>query len=139
MKTILVIDDSEDFRHTICDILLDNDFDVWDAACPDDAFGIIRREKIDLIICDIHMPFTLSEERRSFECSHRVGIRTIEELGWLFPQMPIIAVTSAMPLDLERIRRAIGKVPTLSKPFTSHELLAVIEHSFDPLPGEIIQ
>jgi len=139
MKTILVIEDCEDLRETITAMLLDNDYDVWDVASAQAAFEVLKQEKVDLILSDIHLPFTIGPEQDEFEFSNRVGIKTIEELAWVYPEMPIVAMTSAAPIDLVQIRKALEGVPTLSKPFSSLELLAVIENTFEPIAGEVIQ
>jgi CheY-like chemotaxis protein len=140
MLTVLVIDDNEEFRQLLCTILLDNEFDVRDVDCPEGAFNLLRTEKVDLIICDIHMPFTTGPSQKDFEQSNRVGVRTIEELRWVFPEMPIIAVTAAMPLDLAKIKREVDGVPTLSKPFSPEQLLVTIEHlTSSPIGNKVLQ
>lgn len=129
MKTVLVIDDNQEFRETICSILLDADFDVYDVSCPDDAFTLLKEERVDIIICDLHMPFTTGPQQDEFETSYRVGIRTIQELAWVFPNLPIIAVTAAMPIDIPRLRAKLDGVPCLAKPCKSYEILAAVAAS----------
>lgn len=126
MKTILVIDDNDEFREAIVTILLDAELDVYDVNCPDDAFKILREEPVDLILCDLHMPFTTGPKRNEFETSYRVGVRTIEELAWVFPELPIVAITAAMPIDIPRLKAQLEGVPFLSKPCRPDEVLAAV-------------
>jgi len=101
MKSVLVIDDNDDFRFLACNFLLDSGFDVWDAPCPTDAFTTLNRETFDLIICDLQMPFTLGKEQGEYPFSAEVGVRTIQELTCVYPFTPIIAV-SALPVSVLR-------------------------------------
>ncbi|MCB0310346.1 MAG: response regulator [Bdellovibrionales bacterium] len=130
MKSILVIDDDHDFRETICDFLLDANFDVWDADCPDQAFKILERERQDLIICDLNMPFTRGKNFFDYPYSFEVGKRTIRELGWVYPRTPIIAMSAAMPHDLDKMRKELGGITTLPKPCDLGALLEAIMGSF---------
>jgi CheY-like chemotaxis protein len=129
MKSVLIIDDSDEFRSTLSFILLDHDYDVWEATCPDEAYKLLKEEQFDLILCDVHMPFTFNEHFHEYPYSFEVGIKTIQELGWVFPDKPIIAMSAAAPSDLERIKKELGDLPLLSKPFPPQELLAVVEES----------
>ncbi len=138
MQSVLIIDDSDEFRSTISMILLDHDYDVWEATCPDEAYALLKEETFDLIICDLHMPFTFGEHFHEYPYSFEVGIKTIQELGSIFPDKPIIAMSAAAPWDLARIKKALGDLPFLSKPFPAEELLSTIEGSLAAQPGVVI-
>jgi len=131
MKSILIIDDCSDYRSTISDILLDANYDVWEAESPDCAFKILKREEMDLIICDLHMPFTVDQRFAEFEFSYRVGLETIKELTWVYPYKPIIAISAAPPSELRRMSLEIGTVPALNKPFPPGELLSLVQCSLE--------
>lgn len=127
MKSILIIDDNDDFRSLICDILLDAEYDVWDAPCPDQAFAVLGRETFDVIVCDLQMPFTLGKDFDKYPFSFEVGMRTIRELAGVFPFTPIIAVSALPRLVLHQLQNEIQTVPILPKPFQAKELLDLIE------------
>ncbi len=138
MKSILVIDDCPEYRSIISTILLDAEYDVWEASSPDEAFAILRVENMDMIICDLHMPFTSDERFQEYEVSYRVGINTIKELSGVFPFKPIIAISAAPPSELRAMTCDLGLVPALNKPFQAEELLLVVARSFaDPL-GDVV-
>lgn len=130
VRTVLIIDDNADFRQTISDILVDQEFDIWEASCPEDAFKILTKEKVDLILCDLNMPFTNDERAKEFIRGNRVGIDTMRELGWVFPDTPIICLSAATPQEVEEAARHLGDLPVLPKPIAPKELLAHIEKSF---------
>ncbi len=128
-RSILVIDDNDDFREIIECILLDAEYCVRAVRCPDEAYQVLHEESFDLIICDLNMPFTLGEHRDEYPFSFEVGVKTIQELGWVFPTRPIIAVSAAAPSDIEKLRVDLGDLPVLSKPCAPSELLALVEQS----------
>ena len=128
-RSILVIDDNDDFREVIECILLDAEYCVRAVRCPDEAYQVLKEETFDLIICDLNMPFTLGEHRDQYPFSFEVGVKTILELGWVFPTSPIIAVSAAAPSDIDRLRLDLGDLPVLSKTCAPKELLALVEQS----------
>lgn len=128
-QSILVIDDCDNFRMIICDMLLDAGYIVEEASCPHDAFDKIRREKFDLILCDLHMPFINGEQNRDYQTSYQVGIMTIRELQGLFPATPVIALTATDQSDLERIKSALRGITAFTKPGSRSELFKIVQHA----------
>jgi len=55
-KTILVVDDKEDIRNTVKEVLEKNNFNVLLAVNGEDGIKKLKQSKIDLIILDIMMP-----------------------------------------------------------------------------------
>ncbi len=130
-QTILVIDDSPDFRETVIDILVDNGFDIYEASCPKEGFDILFREKVDLILCDLNMPFTVEEDHSEFAVGNKVGVHTIKELGFAFPDMPIICISAEDSIVLANAARELGDVPLLRKPVSYKVLLDEINKAFN--------
>ena len=134
-KSILIIDDCENFRMVVSNILLDAGYIVQAASCPYDAFDLIRKENFDIILCDLHMPFTYGEDAQEFQTSYQVGIMTIKELQGLFPDIPVIALSATDPDDLGRIKSALQGISAFSKPHNKQGLLAILnqiqEYSID--------
>jgi len=126
MKSILIIDDDREYREMIGTLLLELDFHVEETRCPDEAFPLLRQDKYDLIICDLHMPFTLGPKHFEYPYSYEVGTKTIIEINWACPETPIMAITATMPWDLPKIMQSIPHIPALSKPFGPDELLAMV-------------
>ncbi len=127
VQSILIIDDCENFRLVASSILLDAGYVVLDAACPDDAFKLLMKEKFDLILCDLHMPFTIGEDQDDFQTSYQVGIMTIRELQGLFPKIPVLALTATDPSDLTRIKSALKGIRAFTKPTSKEEIFAILE------------
>lgn len=130
MKNVLVIDDNLEFREAICESLSDS-YEVFEAACPHDAFEILQKDNMDVIVCDLHMPFITGERSQEFLQSFEVGIKTIAELRWVYPELPIIAVSAAPYSALVKITKEISSIPILTKPFALRTLRAVLSEALD--------
>lgn len=125
--TVLLIDDHSELRDFLAEVLGQEGFDVITARCPDDAFRELRKEDYpDIIVSDLEMPFTFGNRFFDFDYSHEVGLRTIEELQWVFPDTPIVAIT-ALPDDIvEQVVKRLPTIPVLRKPFPQSDLVEVI-------------
>lgn len=122
MKRILFIDDNEPFRVSFSRILERQGFAVTQAE--DGLMGLkkFREESPDLVICDLIMP-------------NVEGMETIQELLRLKPAVRIIAISGGgrvNPLDYLKIAQMMGAVEKLAKPFSSDELISVIERLIGP-------
>ena len=127
MKSILLIDDSSDYRETTSWILGDAGYEVWEAECPAEAFPILEKEGFDLILCDLHMPFAGGADREEFKISCEVGLKTVKELAWVYPQMPIAILSSASWQDLQRLSARLDPVPAFSKPRHWRDMVELVE------------
>ena len=115
MTKILVIEDQEDIREIICEILMAEDFEVIDAGDGDIGVKLARTEIPDLIICDIMMP-------------KLDGYGVLKELrkNPHTDTIPFIFLTAkASKFDL-RQGMQLGADDYLSKPFSREELLGAI-------------
>jgi two-component system response regulator MprA len=57
---ILVVDDDEDVRDTIREVLLGSGFRVWTATTGCEALAIIDEHRFDMLIADIQLPGGIS-------------------------------------------------------------------------------
>lgn len=114
-KRILVVEDTEDNRKIIRDLLSSVGYELIEAV--DGAEGVVsaQRERPDLILMDIQLPVL-----DGYEATRR--IRAIPELA----AVPIIAVTSYALSGDEAKTRAAGCDGYVAKPFSPRQLLAKI-------------
>lgn len=126
-KSVLLIDDNEDFRETCRCLLLDAGYDLWDAPSPKEAWPLLSLEKFDLILCDLHMPFSSGDDSRRYITSYEVGVRTIRELADLFPETPIVALSATPAHDLKRLARFLDPIPAFPKPEKREDLMELLE------------
>ncbi|MBX3745210.1 MAG: response regulator [Verrucomicrobiae bacterium] len=117
MKTILLVDDDNDFRETLGRVLARAGYEVRQATNGREAVASYREAPSDLVITDLIMP-------------EREGIETILELRRLQPEVRVIAISGGGrvgPGDYLRMAQSLGAQRTLSKPFPSDQLLKAIE------------
>ncbi|MFM1847766.1 MAG: hypothetical protein RL417_1240 [Pseudomonadota bacterium] len=127
MKSVLLIEDSPDFRDDLEMLLTDDKYLVVSVPCPHDAFEALKREQFDIILCDLHMPFILDERIVDYPYSIEVGIQTIKTLRDTLPETPIIGITASMPSDLARLEQENDLGPLLQKPFSRDQLIRTLE------------
>jgi DNA-binding response OmpR family regulator len=114
MADILIIDDDEQIRELLIDVLEAAGHTVRPAGDGRGGLALFRRQPAELVITDIVMP-------------GMEGIETIRELRCDAPGLPILAISGRDdPLYL-RAADELGATATLEKPFTPVAFLAVVE------------
>ena len=114
-KTILVVEDQEDNRQILRDLLGSAGFRMIEAHDGEQALTVARSQRPDLILMDIQLPLV-----DGYEATR--SIKRDPELK----HIPIIAVTSyALSGDEQRAREA-GCDAYVAKPYSTRHLLAKI-------------
>jgi CheY-like chemotaxis protein len=103
-KTVLVVDDDEDTRNGIADLLELLGHDVFTAASAPEAIGIFVEHEPDFVCIDIGLPgmtgHELATRLRTLAGSRRV--RLIALSGWSQPE--VIARSYAAGMDLHIVK-----------------------------------
>ncbi|HEY9061709.1 MAG TPA: response regulator transcription factor [Pseudobacteroides sp.] len=111
-KKVLVVDDDESIRELI-QVYLEDDYQVFQAACGTKAIELMKKEKPFLIILDIMLP-------------QKAGWEVCKEIR-TFSNIPIIMV-SAKGEEIDRILGLeLGADDYICKPFSPRELLARVK------------
>ena len=113
MARILVIDDQNDVRAVICMVLQVNRFDVVEAASAAAGLKAFADGRFDVVVVDI-----LLEDA--------MGYDVIAALRERVPELPIVAVSGLMSLDLDVQTAKLSNVVCLRKPFRPSELIRAI-------------
>jgi DNA-binding response OmpR family regulator len=116
---ILVIDDEEQIRAWMLLALSAAGYHVDEAADGEQGLTLARRQWFDLVITDLVMP-------------EKEGVETIRELRELCPGTRIIAMTGAFIGDFLKVVEKLGASATLTKPFSSAELLQQVRAVLEP-------
>ena len=114
-KRILVIEDTEDNRQIIRDLMTSAGYQMIEAVDGIEGVAAAEREKPDLILMDIQLPGI-----DGYEATRR--IRAIPDLA----KVPIIAVTSYALSGDEAKTREAGCDGYVAKPFSPRQLLAKV-------------
>jgi two-component system cell cycle response regulator DivK len=115
-KRILVVEDQEDNRRILRDLLTASGFDLIEAGTGEEGVAAAAREKPDLILMDIQLPGL-----DGYEATRQ--IRANPDLK----QTPIIAVTSYALSGDDKKAYAAGCDGYVTKPFSPRQLLAKIK------------
>jgi CheY-like chemotaxis protein len=117
MKKILVVDDEENIRFVL-DELLNSDYAVSLAANGREALALIDKTAFDLIITDLVMP-----EMNGIELVIAVKNKT--------PNQKIIAMSGGGGItgrfDYLPVVQLLGADKIFAKPFDLHEVLAAVK------------
>ena len=108
-----VIDDDPSVRELLCAMLIEDGYDVAEAADGNAGMKLFRKRPADLVITDLIMP-------------EKEGIETILELRRHFPGVKIIAMGGGGIVeagDYLGMARGVGAHRVFEKPFGVSEML----------------
>ena len=114
-KCILVVEDQEDNRQILRDLLGNAGYELTEAENGEEAIAAVARRRPDLILMDIQLPVM-----DGYEATRR--IRTNPDLR----SVPIIAVTSYALAGDENKALAAGCDGYVTKPYSPRDLLAKV-------------
>jgi DNA-binding NarL/FixJ family response regulator len=120
MKKILVIEDQASMRKNIAFILEMEGFSVHTAANGKEGLDAARRERPDLILCDVMMPQM---------DGHEVIAALRQDPGFLFT--PFIFLTAKGDREDVRCGMNLGADDYLSKPIVHEELMTAVRARLD--------
>jgi two-component system, sensor histidine kinase and response regulator len=125
MSKILVIEDQDDIRSIICEILTAESFNVIEAE--DGHIGVLlaQEEMPDLIVCDIMMP--------EFD---GYSVMTQLRQNPYVQSIPFILLTAKATKDDLHLGMELGADDYLTKPFTRDELLGAINAQLEKHAAE---
>jgi two-component system cell cycle response regulator DivK len=115
MTRILMVEDTEDNRQIVRDLMDSVGYDLIEAADGAAGVAMAAEHKPDLILMDIQLPVM-----DGYEAARRIKAKP--ELS----HIPIIAVTSYALSGDEDKTRAAGCDGYVAKPFSPRQLLAMI-------------
>jgi DNA-binding response OmpR family regulator len=113
---ILIIDDDQHMRDTICAILEEEDYIINEAVDGNAGMDFLHKYPVDLIIVDIIMP-------------DKDGIEVIIETSGKFPDTKILCLSGGGLIDANShlvTAEALGADKTLVKPFKNNELIEYV-------------
>jgi two-component system cell cycle response regulator DivK len=119
-KRILVVEDTEDNRQIIRDLLTSAGYEMIEAVNGEEGVAMAAQHRPDLILMDIQLPVL-----DGYEATRR--IKAQPELK----HIPVIAVTSYALSGDEAKTREAGCDGYVAKPFSPRQLLAKVREFLD--------
>lgn len=115
-RRILVVEDHEDNRRILRDLLTSRGYDLVEAEDGEQALTMAQDQRPSLILMDVQLPLL-----DGYEVTRRLKANPA------LRAIPIIAVTSYALSGDESEARAAGCNAYVSKPYRTRELLAKIQ------------
>jgi two-component system cell cycle response regulator DivK len=122
-KCILVVEDQEDNRRILRDLLGNAGFELIEAESGEDALSAVVTRRPDLILMDIQLP-----QMDGYEATRRIKSNPEME------EVPVIAVTSYALAGDDAKARAAGCIAYVSKPFSPRASLANVREYLAEVP-----
>ena len=114
---ILIMDDDDDVRMNLREMLENEGYRVTDAPNGKIGMRLFRESRVDLVITDIVMP-------------EQEGLETVKELKDDFPAVKIIVISGGGKLKPEpylKLAGQLGANKTLLKPFKRDDILSAVK------------
>ena len=114
-KRIMVIDDSAALRQSVLDALIDAGYEAIGAADGREALGMLDGSKVDLLICDVHMP-------------RMDGLTFVKEVKQLadYRFVPVIMLTTESSEKSRLAGQLAGAKAWVVKPFRPDQILHAV-------------
>lgn len=116
---ILIVDDEEEARSLLTELLGKERYDVATAADGDDAIALLEKQKFDLILLDIKMP-------------HVSGFEVLKFVRENHPETRVIMLTAFAELANAMESRIRGADDFVGKPYDPNEVLMAMERLLGP-------
>ncbi len=110
---ILVVDDEDEVRTLLVEILRSAGYEVVSARNGNEALEQLETQNFSLVVADLVMP-------------DREGIETIRDIRQGYPESKIVAVSGAFGGSYLKMAELLGADATLPKPIEPRQLLAAV-------------
>jgi DNA-binding NtrC family response regulator len=114
---VLVVDDDPGLRESF-HLILEDEYEVVEAADGATALGILRASQVDLVLLDIRLP-------------EMDGIEVLERIKAIDEAVEVILVTAVKTVRTAVAAMKLGAFDYLTKPFEEDELLALIRRALE--------
>ncbi|WP_319548430.1 response regulator [Desulfogranum marinum] len=121
MKRILVVDDEDQIRTMLTQMLSQEGYEVHTAENGEDGMSLVGKYSFDLVITDMIMPV-------------KDGLKFIMELVRDYPDLRILAISGGGAIKAERyltMAGYLGDIATLEKPFKRDVLLSLVSQQLE--------
>ena len=121
-KTILVVDDEDDVRDSVREVLSDEGYRVVDTADGTRVLDMIRTERPELVLLDIWMPQV-------------DGIGLLKEIKSQEPEINVVMVSGHGNIHTAVTATKYGAFDFIEKPVSLEGLLTTVQRALGESPG----
>ena len=118
MARILIIDDEKSIRKTLREILEYEKYLIEEAGDGIEALALLRKEKFDVVLCDIKLP-------------KMDGIELLEKIIQSYPEIPVVMISGHGTIEtaVEAVKK--GAFDFIAKPLDLNRLLVTVRNAMD--------
>lgn len=137
MTCVMLIDDCEEIRHLVADLLVGSPYSFCAVSSPEEAHRVCESVEVDVLLCDLVLR-TVDDDPDVIDLnvSVMVGLHAIAEFSRLHPKCAVIAVSGALTGEPLKAVKRFGASGTLSKPFSRQQLLTAIRDAMRHVRSE---
>jgi UDP-3-O-acyl N-acetylglucosamine deacetylase len=121
-KTILIVDDEDDVRESVREVLSDEGYYVVDTADSTRVHELIEREKPGLVLLDIWMP-------------QIDGIELLKEIKSQAPEINVIMISGHGNIHTAVTATKCGAFDFIEKPLSLDGLLLTVQRALNEMPA----
>ncbi len=118
LPKVLIVDDEERFRKTMCKLLTVEGMEATTAGSGQEALEKLKGGVYDVIVLDVRMP-------------EMTGVQALAEIRKIDPEVEVIIMTGYASVDTAKEIMKLGAYDYLLKPYEKQELMDRIEAAFD--------
>jgi diguanylate cyclase (GGDEF)-like protein len=115
---LLVIDDDEDVRLLLKDLLEEADYEVHSASCGEEALRMIRMSTYDIIVTDLRL-------------TGMHGLEVIKEVKAIDAGIDVVVMTGYASVNSAVESMKAGAVDYITKPFNSDQIRMVVKKNLE--------
>ena len=115
MEHILIVDDEEMIRDLLSSALEQEEYTCHQASNVDEAFEILSKEPIDLVISDIMMP-------------GRSGVELLRDLKKVSPEIAVLMITGLSDMNTAMECVHLGADDYVTKPFGINRVVLTVKN-----------
>jgi DNA-binding NtrC family response regulator len=118
MRSVLVVDDKELMRDSVCSTLKRASFEVLTAGDGQAALELIARKRPDAVVTDLKMPGI-------------TGIDLLEKIRQIDDDLPVVLMTAFGTIETAVSAIKLGAFDYLTKPFEGDELIIAVKRAIE--------
>lgn len=114
IPSILITDDDLGFRETLRGVFEPQGFCTFLASDGEEALEIVRQQRVDLLLLDMHMP-------------KLTGLETIRRVKQMHARLPCILLSADLDETIRQQARLARAFSVMSKPVSTRNITLIVQ------------